>query len=406
MNLAQLRSERRSRFWGKEVLPYLGYVIQSGVAVLLLFLLIAFSAWYTSLVQHIPAGLPIRWIMLILLVPLTVNSSFRTYLQPADTVFLLPQESRMNHYFNASWISGVVYKLLGLALVFLISWPLYVRSDEAPKSFGLFLVVLIALKLVSSYGCWKELRMVSRRAAISYRILRYVTIALAVAAWLWQPVGRSLIFIVLIAVTYFVALRVPAKHLVAWERLIAQEKTHSGRVLMMLGWFVNVPGRQQRIYARKWLSWAGNRIPWKPGAAYRYLLMKSFVRSDILGIVLRAGILGALLVWWTRGGMLGSGIYLFFVFLAGVQLSSLLRYHSESFWLHVYPIPPGSRRTNAVGLAFQIQLLFAFLIWLPLLGSIGEKPGAVLMTLAGGIVLSLLFRFFAGRKKTADDDDE
>ncbi|MGN7360089.1 ABC transporter permease [Paenibacillus sp. SAF-054] len=406
MDLRQLRAERRSRFWGKEVLPYLGYVIQSGVAVLLLFLLIAFSAWYTSLVQHIPEGLPIRWIMLVLFVPLTVNSSFRTYLQPADTVFLLPQESRMSSYFSGSWRSGVVYKLLGMALVFLISWPLYVRSDEHPQSFWPFLLVLVALKLIASYGCWKELRMVSRRVAMSYRFLRYAVLALAVAAWLWQPAGRSLIFIILIAATYFVALRLPAKHLVAWERLIAQEKTHSGRVLMVLGWFVNVPGRQQRIYARKWLSWAGNRIPWKPEAAYRYLLMKSFVRSDILGIVLRAGILAALLVWWTRSGMLGIGIYLFFVFLAGVQLSSLLRYHSESFWLHVYPIPPGSRRKNAVELAFQIQLLFAVLVWLPLLGGGVNRMGAIFMALAGGVILSLLFRYFAGRNKTVDDDDE
>ncbi|MCJ8013915.1 ABC transporter permease [Paenibacillus sp. KQZ6P-2] len=406
MDLTKLRAERRSRFWGKEVLPYIGYVIQSGVAVLLLFMLIAFAAWYTSLVQHIPTGLPIRWIMLIIFVPLTVNSSFRTYLQPADIVFLLPQESNMNRYFNASWISGVVYKLLGLALVFLISWPLYVRSDEHPKNFWLFLLVLIALKLLASYGCWKELRMVSRRASMAYRFLRYVILALFLAAWLWQPAGRSVIFMVLLAATYFAALRIPAKHLVAWERLIAQEKIQSGRVLMILGWFVSVSGRQQRIYSRKWLSWAGNRTPWKPQTAYRYLLMKSFVRSDILGIVLRAGILGALLVWWNRSGMLGIGIYLFFVFVVGVQLTSLLRYHSESFWLHVYPIPPGSRRINAIGLAFQIQLLFAVLMWLPLLEAGVAQLGSVFMTLAGGVILCLLFRYFAGRKKTIDDDDE
>ncbi|MFU1793531.1 ABC transporter permease [Paenibacillus azoreducens] len=406
MDLASLRSERRSRFWGKEVLPYVGYVMQSGVAVLLLFAIIAFSAWYTSLVQHIPAGFPIRWIMLVLFVPLTVSSSFRTYLQPADVVFLLPQESRMRKYFQASWISGVIYKLLGLALVFLISWPLYIRSEADPKPFLLFLLVLIALKLLASYGCWKELRMVSRKGATASRLLRYVIIALSIAAWLWQPAGRSLIFILLIAATYAAALRFPAKHLVAWERLIAQEKTHIGRVLMVLGWFVNVPSRQQRIHSRKWLLWAGNRISWKPETAYRYLLMKSFIRSDILGIVIRAGILAVFLVWWMRSGMVGSGIYLFFVFLAGVQLSTLLRYHSESFWLHVYPIPPGSRRSNAISLAFQIQLVFAGLTWLPLLGGGPDRLGAALMTLISGVIICLLFRYFAGRKKKAHDDDD
>ncbi|GIO33810.1 MULTISPECIES: ABC transporter permease [Paenibacillus] len=406
MDLMKLRAERRSRFWGKEVLPYLGYVFQSGVAVLFMFALIAFSAWYTAFVQHLPAGLPIRWIMLVLLVPLTVNSSFRTYLVPADSVFLLPQESRMASYFKGSWIGGVVYKLLVLAIIFLILWPLYVRSDVNPKSFWLFLIVLVGLKLLASHGCWKELRMVSRKAALAYRLLRYVALALSVAAWMWQPAGRSLIFIALLAVTYLAALRIPAKHPVAWERLIAQEKVQVGRVLMILGWFVNVPGREQRVYARKWLSWAGNGIPWKPETAYRYLLVKSFVRSDILGIVLRVGILAAFLAWWQRGGIVGSVIYLFFVFLAGVQLSSLLRFHSESFWLHVYPIAPGSRRSNAVKLAFQIQLLFAAVTWLPLLGAGPGRFGAVFMTLAGGIVLCLLFRFFANRKKASDDEDE
>lgn len=405
MDLRKLRIERRSRFWG-EVVPYLGYVIQSGVAVLLLFLLIAFAAWYTSLVQHIPPELPIRWIMLILFVPLTVNSSFRTYLQPADTVFLLAQESRMKSYFKAGWVSGVVYKMIGLTLVFMISWLLYVRSDVAPKSFWPFLLVLFVLKLLASYGCWKEQRMVSRRASASYRLLRYVVLALSIAAWLWQPAGRSLIFIVLLALTYMAALRIPAKHLVAWERLIALEKTHIGRVMLVLGWFVNVPGRQQRVYSRRWMSWAGNRVPWKPEAAYRYLIAKSFVRSDIFGIVLRAGILAALLVWWTRSGLLGSAIYLFFLFVIGVQLSSLLRYHQESFWLHIYPVPASSRHKNAVNFAFQIQLLVAALIWLPMLGAGAGRIGPILITLAAGVMVCVLFRFFLSRKPKTDEDDE
>ena len=68
MNLRELYVKRRGQFWG-EVLPYLGYVIQSGVAVVFLFLLIAFGAWYTALLRQIPPDLPIRWIMMIFLVP-------------------------------------------------------------------------------------------------------------------------------------------------------------------------------------------------------------------------------------------------------------------------------------------------------------------------------------------------
>lgn len=55
MDLKELRRQRRSRFMGS-MLPYVGYVIKSGVAMLLLLLLIVFSAWYTSLLRDTRQG--------------------------------------------------------------------------------------------------------------------------------------------------------------------------------------------------------------------------------------------------------------------------------------------------------------------------------------------------------------
>lgn len=122
MDLKQLWKQRRTGFWN-EILPYLGYVIQSGVAMVFLFLVIAFSAWYTSFVQNIPAEFPIRWIALLLLAPLVMFSSYRTYLLPADIVFLRPQEYRMQEYLKNSFARGIIYKSLGLLLVFVTLWP-------------------------------------------------------------------------------------------------------------------------------------------------------------------------------------------------------------------------------------------------------------------------------------------
>lgn len=407
MNLRELFAKRKSQFWG-EVLPYLGYVIQSGVAVVFLFLLIAFSAWYTSVVQNVPPNLPIRWIMLIILLPLTVNSSVRTYLQQADTVFLLPQESRMKQYFSKGWVGGTIYKIVGLIIVVITLWPLYIRSDQDPKPLFASILILILLKLLSSYGSWKELGMISRGAAAAYRVLRWTVVALTIASWLWYPSLHSLIFIVLIGATYIASLAIPAKHAVAWERLIQVEKRQASRVMMVLSWFVNVPQREQRVYARRWLSRWGSGIPWRKETAYRYLLVKSLVRSDIFGILVRVGVLGALLVWLTRDSLMSSVIYLVSLLIAGLQLSSLRKLHQESFWLHVYPLPVGTRRENEVKLVFQVQLLWAILMWLPLLASFTNDPGFVLGTGASGVVLVMLFRFAAlkrGRKEDEDEDD-
>ncbi|KOP66626.1 ABC transporter permease [Bacillus sp. FJAT-18019] len=405
MNLRELYVKRRGQFWG-EILPYLGYVIQSGVAVVFLFLLIAFAAWYTALLQQVPPDLPIRWIMLIILVPLMINSSIRTYLRTADTVFLIPQESRMKEYFGMAWFSGVVYKIIGLALVQLILWPLYIRSDVSPKWLLATFAVLVVFKLLSSYGSWKEQLMVSRNAAAAYRALRWIVTALSLAAWLWHPAGPALIFMALLGLTYVAALSVPVKHRVAWERLIAIEQRQASRVMMVLSWFVNVPQREQRVHGRKWLSGWGKGLAWNKESAYRFLLIKSLTRSDILGILIRVGLLGAFLVWATRDSLASAMVYLISVMIIGLQLSALRKLHPESFWLHVYPLPQGTRRDNEGKLIFQVQLFWAVLLWLPLIPEALSAPGRIFGTVAAGVVLVFLFRNAAARKSRREEDDE
>lgn len=405
MNLKELFLKRRGQFWG-DILPYLGYVIQSGVAVVFLFALIAFSAWYTSIVQNVPPGLPIRWIMLAVLFPVVVNSSVRTYLRPADPVFLLPQESRMKLYFAKGWVSGVIYKIVLMLIILIILWPLYIRSEPEAKLLLPTALLLIGLKLVSSYGSWKEQFMVSRGASGGYRALRWAVIFLSLAAWLWYAAFSSLIFILLLVATYVASFRLPARHAVAWERLIQVEKRQAARVMMVLSWFVNVPQREQRVYARRWLSRWGSGIPWRRDTAYRFLLVKSLVRSDIFGILLRVVVLGVLLIWLAGGGLAASAIYLICLMITGLQLSALSKLHRESFWLHVYPLPEGTRRANEGKLIFQLHLVWAVILWLPMLPGMASEPGWTLGTgLAGGLLV-ILFRAAADRRARKDDDDE
>ncbi|BCG60714.1 ABC transporter permease [Paenibacillus sp. URB8-2] len=404
MDLKELQGERRSRAAGK-LLPYVGYIIQSGVAFVLLFILIAFSAWYTSVLKDIPSGVPIRWIMLAALLPAAVHSSFRTYLQPADAVFLLPQEHRMHEYFAPAWIRGTVWKSLRLLMALLILWPLYIRTEESPKSLLVTAALLLGVKLLSAYGCWRELKMLSLAASAGYRLLRWAVGGLIIAAWLWQPFHKGMGFSMLLAAAYLAALAVPARHAVPWERLIAQEKVQSGRAQMLLGWFVEVPGRQQRVYFRRWLSRWGAGLPWRPDSAYRYLLTKSFARGDILGIVLRLGVLALVLEWWNRGSLVGAGIYLFFLFIIGVQLSALSKLHGESFWLTVYPLPENSRSRSTVSFVFRAHLAFALALWLPLAAGSGTLLRA-LGSLAAGAALVLIVRTRLGRKMRSVGDDD
>ena len=405
MDLKQLLRERRGRFMGS-LLPYVGYIIQSGVAMVFLFVLIAFSAWYTSLLNNIPEGVPIRWIMLVLLLPATVHSSFRTYLQSPDTIFLLPQGHRMREYFGSVWVRGIVWKALRLIFVLFTLWPLYIRTEELSKLLWGTALLMLALKVLTSYGHWRELSMLSGAASKAYILLRWAIGGLIIAAWLWQPAGRGLIFIVMLALAYLAALAVPGRHAVPWEKLISEEKNQAGRGLMILGWFVDVPGREQRVYPRRFISKWGGGISWKSETAYRFLLTKSFARGDIFGIVMRMSVLSLLLNWWNRTSLLGTAIYLFFLFVIGVQLSALRKLHNESFWLIVYPLPEGTRGRNTVQFVSRLLFVGAVLLWLPFLAAIGTRPLLVLGTLIGGFLLAYLFKIYLTRKSARFEEDD
>lgn len=406
MELRELRRRRKSSFWSK-VLPFMPYVFQSGVAVLFLLLLIAFSAWYTAFLRNLPPDLPVLWIMLVLLGPMTVYSGFRTYVQPADIIFLLPQETGMKEYLKPAYRSGLIYKLIGLYILLLFLWPLYIRSHAEPQHpLWMMLVVLFLLKLLSAYGAWQELRISTARARAGYRLLRWCFILLMLAAWLWQPAWKSLLFMLLASINYVLALRFPMKYAVPWENLIAAEKSGSARVMLLLGWFVDVPAEGQKVIHRRWLSKLGNGIPWTRERAYRYLLIKTFLRGELLGIVIRLTLLGMLVVGWNGETWLGAAIYLFFIFLAGMQLSGLRYIHSDTPADSYYPIPAGSRKLEIVTLASRVLLTIAILMWSPMaVIPGGGSLGLLFASLAAGIALVYGMRS-SWRRKWQEEEEE
>ncbi|OWA34888.1 hypothetical protein B9G55_14160 [Saccharibacillus sp. O16] len=405
--MAALRGKRRSLFLSR-ILPYTPYIIQSGLAVTTMLLLILFAAWYTSILQNVPEGLPMSWIMVALLFPLTAWSSFRTYMKPADTVFLLPVETQMRAYFAPAWRAGVMGKLLVTALVLLVAWPIYIRvqPDDHANLWASLLLVLI-LKLLFAYGAWQEHRMVSARAAAGFALLRWLLGIGAFAAWFQLPVLTAALTLLIGAVLYGLILRFPPKHRVPWERLIAVERAQAGRAMRMLGWFVDVPTQDPRVYRRRWLSGVGRSIPWKPEEAYRFLLTRAFIRGDLLGMAVRLSVVGFILMLLARVSWLGGALLLLFTFMIGVQLNGLRRQHMDSLWLSLYPLQEDSRRRAGLHVMLRVMLLSAVFMWLPFVLTLPSDPALALGSLTAALVLAWLMRSSAERKwrKLEGEDD-
>ncbi len=280
-NLPELRQKRRGDFWA-QILPYTQYIIQSGVAVLTFFLLIAFAAWYTTFVQNIPAGLPVYWIMLVLLTPLTVYGSVRTYMRPADVVFMLPVETQMKSYFAPAWRGGMIGKSFWLILLTIVAWPFYVRAAMEPKPLLVLLVCILLLKGISNYGSWQEMRMEGQRARLWYRLLRYVAIIGLLGAVLWLPLQLVIIVLAAGIVVYIICLRLPGKVAVPWERLIAAEKNHAAAVMRMLGLVCRCTDRRAESKSSTLAVLYRTTIAVEAGASVS-LFAYTYVRAD--GIV-------------------------------------------------------------------------------------------------------------------------
>lgn len=395
INLPELRQKRRGEFWA-QILPYTQYIIQSGVAVLTFFLLIAFAAWYTTFVQNIPAGLPVYWIMLVLLTPLTVYGSVRTYMRPADVVFMLPVETQMKAYFASAWRGGMIGKSFWLILLAIVAWPFYVRAAIEPKPLLILLLCLLLLKGVSNYGSWQEMRMERQRARVGYRVLRYIAIIGLLGAVLWLPLTMAIITLAAGIVIYVICLRLPGKVAVPWERLIAAEKNHAASVMRMLGWFVDVPTGERKVNHRRWLSFIGKRLPWKQEQAFRFLLTRTFIRTELLPTLSRFVVFGIILIVLARESWFGIAVYLLFIILAGMQLTMLRKQHTDTLWLSIYPLPPAARRLETIRLITIVQLVVAIVLWIPIAitGNIAWLVGALI----AGLLIVWIQRASLNRK--------
>ncbi|MNR43661.1 Bacterial ABC transporter protein EcsB [compost metagenome] len=120
---------------------------------------------------------------------------------------------------------------------------------------------------------------------------------------------------------------------------------------------------------------------------------------------MRIAVLALLLVWWNRASYAGSGIYLLFLFLIGIQLSALRKLHSESFWLTVYPLPAGSKGDNTTQFIFRTQLVLVLVLGWPFLFTLGERPLPATGSLLAGALLAYFFKVYMKRKAVDPDDD-
>lgn len=397
-----LWTSRKREFWGK-VMPYMRYVIQSGLGALVLFVLVAGTALYASFIEQIPPSFPIKEVALLLVAPAVAYTTYRTLLRPADLAFLLRIEHRMSGYMKRSVRYSLWPRTVLLAAVWCVLWPLYSSAEDDPKGFVLTLALLLLIKAVAAFGAWKERHYSDKRRRIAARYIRYLWAWGATACWLWLSVASALLFIGISGLAYMGWLVIGRTLRFPWEAHFEAEKAHEGRVYLFLSGFVDLPASDERRYARPWLNFVGNRFALNKQFAYRYLLMKTLSRSELLGIIMRLVVIGAVLLFWTNSTEWSMLLYAAVVFVIGTQMGAVFAFHRHDVWHEVYPLPDHARHEAALYVSTVVHALAAIILLMPI--AVGPLTVAFKLAMIGAGVLIVVLTRWKRSKPRKDDED-
>lgn len=389
MDTGELRRKRAALFW-RAILPYLKYVVSSGLAAFLFIAFIIFTHYYAGLIERLPAQLPVDLIAWALLCPVMIIHPIRTYLQSADIIFLLPAEHRLHDYFKLSLRRSLVLQSVITAVIWLAVWPLYRAGMEVTGSvFWLILFMLLVMKGVNLYGRWQELQLVAQTVRRRFVLLRILLQAVLLYVMLAAHGPLAILIIAAILIIYLLLLRQPAKFNLNWELLISKEQLQSAKYYTFLSWFVDIPEMKKRVHHRHGLSHLTKLLAFKQRNAYRFLYLKTLIRSEIPGMVLRFLLLGMVMIALLPQVILKAVIFLCFVYFIGVQLSALEQYHRYSIWIHLYPLPSVQRIQSVVAVVAWVQLMLLMLLSIPLWYTL-SSPMHALYTLLAGLALFII----------------
>ncbi|CAI6042332.1 ABC transporter permease [Cohnella sp. JJ-181] len=409
--LGDWRRERSAAF-RRELFPYLRYVAQSGFALLLAAIGITLLAGYAGLLSDMPPAWPADVVGVALLFFAAVYTPLRSYLQPADTVFLLPAETRMmSESLGPALRRSGGYGALRTLAVFAVFAPLYakapVTADAAPAQPGVWAALAAAFSLLAvwnTYAAWQERRAAAATARLALRFARWTATLLAAAALLTQPLLPAAGFMLLAAVAVSLSARLTPRHRLPWDRLIAEEGAARRRWLSFLGWFVDIPTEEPPAALRAWIAWIADRVPRSPRYAWHFLYAKTFLRGEAFGAFWRWSALMAVVALFARTLAVDMMVYIVALAVGGLQLTELGRIRFAEH-ASVVPLSSDGRRGAAAAVVRMAGLAAAALLWLDAgMPYLASSPFWWLIALAVALVWTgwLLPRRVAAK----DEEDE
>ncbi|MDV2886904.1 ABC transporter permease [Alkalihalophilus pseudofirmus] len=396
--------ERISSYWN-EAIRYLRLIGNSGFLFTVYFLILIGSFYYSQALEELPEAFPSLWVFTVIFAIVLTRGRIRTFVKQADVVFLLPYESKLDRYFRASQIYSYILQSFVMLVIFIVLAPLFaLRISNESGSFWFVLLMLLIAKAWNVASTWQEQRFASGQERGSHFLLR-----LMVNGVFTYLLFSGADFIYLIAVVGIMALlyvfyyqKLAVKLSIKWEHLISIEQKMLMFFYRIANAFTDVPQLKEQVRSRSYLNGMLGFLSANKKSVYHYLFARTFIRAnDYLGVYVRLVVVASFLLAILPNGWMEIAVFLLFMHMVMMQLSTLWFHYDTNMWVDLYPIEQGDRKEALTTISFRLLLVITAVLTGVLLVS------STYLITAIGLAIGILFSYLGSttwihkRKKQA-----
>lgn len=347
----------------KEALQYGSYVARSGFTAFLFGIFILSIYFYNKILETLPVSFPYPWITTPVILLALAISPIRTFIKQPDAVFLIPAEKQMNGYFRKAWVYSWIIQAMIVMMACIAIWPLYQHClGDRKESLLILLLFLLLNKTLHLLSGWQEGRLVYNRRRRQIKALRWSLSLFIVYILFVHGVLLASALLLLSTLIIFYSLNRASRHTLHWDYLIKAEMRHLANHYLFYSWFIDVPQRAALPKPRVLWSQGTRFFAFLPANTFLYLYTKTYLRSELFGILQRTTLLALIIIVSTPNVTAKIIIYGIVIFISSVQISALEQQHRYSFWLLLYPLQAEWRVSGLTKIVFStIALQSSFL---------------------------------------------
>ncbi|MDR2976928.1 MAG: ABC transporter permease [Streptococcaceae bacterium] len=303
--MKEIFAKRRRKYY-EQCLKYLRYVFNDHFMLFLLIMIAALSVQYAQFLQHNTLNWLIRaLIVLIVSVVALVPGKVATFMEAADSTFLLAKEE-------------VLKKELSTALA---------RSMIFPT------VIILVLAVITS-------------PAVKFQV--------------WMLIIWIIILLILKFILYVAKLSsFQLDGNLNWEGLIHYEEIRQTGILKIFALFTNVKGIESRAKRRKYLDFL---LPKSGESTFSFLYLRTFLRSgEYFTLSLRLLVLSVIVIFFVHNIWAVLLVLAIIDYLLIFQLLSLKKSYEYQTMVRIYPVTEAQKLQALKQLLQKIVVFFTLI---------------------------------------------